>query len=142
MTNFSTSLLVVAAALIDENRDVLMHRRRMKAVHGGLWEFPGGKVEPGEAPEMAMIRELAEELGVTVDTSDLCPIGFASGPGEDGGPLVILLYSCERWGGNPQCLDGEEIAWLAIETVPSLDMPPLDHPLAAQLVSAWRNNSL
>ena len=93
-------MLVVAAALVGPDGMVLLHRRAFGAVHGGLWEFPGGKVNPGESPESALARELAEELGIAVEEADLAPVGFASGQTAGDDParaLVILLYSCARW---------------------------------------------
>lgn len=142
MTNISTSLLVVAAALLDERLRVLMHRRPLGSAHGGLWEFPGGKVEPGESPEAALSRELSEELGIAVNDSDLRPLGFASGRSASETGLVILLYTCRRWAGHPRCLVGEEMDWFAPDAVSALAMPPLDYPLAEQLACAWRNKSL
>src|SRR5690606_29347867 len=77
--NNSTVLIVVAVAMLDENRRILMHRRHRDSVHGGLWEFPGGKIEPGETPESALVREISEELGVELAENDLRPLNFASG---------------------------------------------------------------
>lgn len=139
MQKYSTALLVVAVALLDQDRRVLMQRRRLDSAHGGLWEFPGGKVEAGESPESALVREIAEELGVTIHIGDLAPIAFASGTTTGPSvvrPLVILLYTCTRWNGEPQCLEGEAIAWCAVDDLPSLEMPPLDYPLAERLVEA------
>lgn len=136
MENLSTPLLVVAVAIVDDGDRILMQRRRLGAVHGGLWEFPGGKVEPGETPETAAVREIAEELGLALDPAALEPLCFASGqtatPGCYPG-LVILLYTCRRWRGEPQCHEGEEIRWIAPEALAALDMPPLDYPLAEAL---------
>lgn len=134
-------MLVVAVALLNADGFVLMQRRGFTAVHGGLWEFPGGKVEAGEAPEAAVVRELAEELGVKVPMGALEPVSFASGrtaPVEQGGkgparPLVILLYTCRRWEGEPHALEAAEIAWVEPDAIEMLDMPPLDYPLAAAL---------
>jgi 8-oxo-dGTP diphosphatase len=127
----------VAAAILDESGRVLMQKRRAGAQHGGLWEFPGGKVEAGESPESALCREIREELGLAIEPAALVPAGSASSadleqPGERS--LVILLYICRRWQGDPLCLDGEEIAWIAVEEVEKLAMPPLDYPLARGLV--------
>lgn len=142
MPKFSTPLLVAAAALIAEDGRVLMQRRRLAAEHGGLWEFPGGKLEPGESPESALLREIDEELGIALDRGALAPLAFASGgegPAEARPGLVILLYSCRDWRGEPQCREGEEIRWVAPD---ALAMPPLDYPLARALVTALRQNSL
>lgn len=134
-------MLVTAVALIDAKRNILMQQRRFGAVHGGLWEFPGGKLEPGETLEMAAIRELDEELGLRVECAALEAVGFASGttapPVENSAapqrPLVILLYACRRWEGVPQAHDAEKFAWYPPEALVSLAMPPLDYPLAEAL---------
>ena len=135
MTKKSTVLLVVAVALIDDQGLMLMHRRRLDSMHGGLWEFPGGKIEPGESPESAALREIEEELGVMLDPRALLPVNFASGAGEGGSPLVILLYTCRRWIGEPECLEGEAIRWTEPGALAGLEMPPLDYPLARALIS-------
>lgn len=128
-------MLVVAAALINPAGQMLMHRRPLAKHHGGLWEFPGGKVESGEVPEQALTRELAEELGVAVDSRDLEPARFATGPAPSPGgtPLVILLYICRRWIGEPEALEGEGIAWCDPVTCRALDLAPLDRTLLAGL---------
>jgi 8-oxo-dGTP diphosphatase len=131
-------MLVVAAALIGSDGSVLLQRRPLRAVHGGLWEFPGGKISAGETAENALVRELGEELDILVEATDLEPIAFASG--WTGGqspprPLVILLYTCGKWTGEPRCVEGEAIAWIAPAQIEALDMPPLDYPLARQLVA-------
>lgn len=132
-------MLVVAVALIGEGGRILMQQRRFAAEHGGLWEFPGGKVEPGETPEHAAARELAEELGVAIDPVALRPVGFASGESTGKGgaprPLVILLYACAEWQGTPQAFDAQAIAWHAPQSLSGLQMPPLDYPLAEALCS-------
>ena len=136
MKNFSTPLLVVAVAILDGSGRVLMQRRREEAIHGGLWEFPGGKVEPGESPEEAAAREIAEELDLVLDVKRLHPVGFASGrtdDPQDTRPLVILLYRCAHWRGTPRCRVGEALAWHDPRAVSQLAMPPLDYPLAAAL---------
>lgn len=124
---------VVAAALIAADGRILMQQRKHGSALGGLWEFPGGKVEPGETTQSALTRELAEELGITVTAGDLSYIGSAS---ENGNPHVILLYACRRWSGAPQCLAGEAIAWVAPADLLALEMPPLDVPLALELISS------
>ena len=136
-------LLVVAVALVGADGCVLMQQRRFPAVHGGLWEFPGGKLEPGERPEEAAVRELEEELGVHIDAAALEPVGFASGltaASSEGAagphpqrPLVILLYACREWAGKATVREAEAIAWHAPGAIALLEMPPLDYPLAEAL---------
>jgi len=110
-----------------------MQRRRLQAEHGGLWEFPGGKVEGSETPEGALVREIAEELGVNLNEASLQPVAFSTGPHPSRGSVLLLLYLCREWIGEPQCLDGEEIGWFAPGDLDRLDMPPLDVPLAMAL---------
>ena len=126
-------VLVVAAALIDSDDRILVHQRKLDAALGGFWEFPGGKVEPGETPESALVRELDEELGITVAATDLCYLDRSSEPEN---PHVILLYTCRRWTGAVQCLAGEALAWVAPDDLLALAMPPLDVPLARTLISS------
>lgn len=136
MENFSTPVLVVAVALIDGEGRVLLQRRRLTGEHGGLWEFPGGKVEPGETPQVAILREIEEELAVRLDTAALVPLSFAADVEPPSAPrrsYVILLYTCRAWHGEPECRDGEEIRWCAVRELARLDMPPLDYPLAEAL---------
>lgn len=122
-----TIVPVVALALIDDAGRVLMQQRRIGKAHGGLWEFPGGKVEPGESLVGALIREIAEELGIELSQAALEPLSFAASPAD---PHVVLLYTCRDWEGEPQCLDGEAIGWFATDALPGLAKPPLDVPLA------------
>jgi 8-oxo-dGTP diphosphatase len=128
-----TVIAVVAAALVRPDGRILMHRRKLGAQHGGLWEFPGGKVESGESMDLALIREIAEELGVVLESADLVPVGRARDP-EIG--IVIDLYIARRWAGEPRCIEGEAIAWLLPQELAGLAMPPLDVPLAEALIKA------
>ena len=98
----------------------------------GLWEFPGGKIEPGETPEVALVRELDEELGITVDAALLKPAAFASEP-LTGRHMLLLLYICRSWEGSPRALDAEELFWCMPESLHTLDMPPADRPLIGLL---------
>jgi len=125
--------LVVAAALIDDEGRVLLARRPAGKQHAGLWEFPGGKVEPGETPQAALVRELAEELGVTIDATVLEPVSFSESPGAR--HLVLLLYRCRRWQGEAQALDAAEIRWVSPAAFGAFAMPPADVPLAQALAS-------
>lgn len=125
-------LLVVAAALIDPDGRVLLARRPPGKSMAGLWEFPGGKLGPGETPEAALVRELAEELGIDTSTSCLAPIAFASHP-YDGFHLLMPLYACRRWRGVVTPREGQEVRWVRKENLRDFPMPPADPPLIAIL---------
>lgn len=136
LQNFSTPLLVVAVALIDGTGRILLQRRRLSSEHGGLWEFPGGKVEAGETPQIAAVREIEEELGLRLDAAALAPLTFAADtqpPPPPGRSLVILLYTCRVWQGEIASRAGEEVRWCEFADIADLAMPPLDYPLAAAL---------
>jgi len=126
--------MVVAVALTDGDGRFLLQRRPAGKQHGNLWEFPGGKVEPGETPRVALVREVNEELGIMLDMSAIRPAAFADGAAatHEGG-IVILLYSCRRWQGKPVATDGATIGWFAPDDAARLAMPPLDIDLLAQL---------
>lgn len=131
-----TLLTVVALALIDAKGCVLMQRRPVHRAHGGLWEFPGGKVEPGEGPRAALVREIAEELGIVVTEAALMPVSFAARePACGERPLVLLLYACRAWQGTPVCEPGAALHWTPPQDLAALAMPPLDVPLAAALLA-------
>ena len=125
-------MIVVAAALIDATGRTLVQQRPLAKAHGGLWEFPGGKVEPGERPEAALARELSEELGIQVEPEALEPVSFVAG-GEPDRPLLLLLYACDRWVGEPAALDAVALHWDVPAALAALPMPPADYPLAAAL---------
>ncbi|MEM7779932.1 MAG: (deoxy)nucleoside triphosphate pyrophosphohydrolase [Pseudomonadota bacterium] len=130
----SEPIWVVAGALKGPGDAWLMHRRPYGKHHGGLWEFPGGKVEHAEIPVKALIRELREELGVSIQQEHCVPVGFAEETGTDGSrPIVILLYKITVWGGEPQALEGGAIEWCSPKRIEMLEKPPLDSLLAAQL---------
>lgn len=128
-----TLLFVVAAALINEDQQVLVQKRPEGKPMAGLWEFPGGKVDLGETPERALVRELREELGVEVQENELEPLIFAS---ESLGQqhLTLLLYRCFNWAGNIQNLEATEHLWLPISELKKLEMPPADGPLVEKLL--------
>ncbi len=127
-----TMLFVVAAALTNQAGEILLQRRPEGRQMAGLWEFPGGKVDHGESPESALARELKEELGVVVDPNNLHPFAFASEPLGDR-HLLLLLYICESWQGDPQPLESPEICWLRPADMHKLPMPPADKPLVIAL---------
>ena len=112
-----------------------MHRRPLHKHHGGLWEFPGGKVEAGETPGNALVREIGEELGVRLSCDVLEPVGFAqTGVGSSGKAIVILLYKARDWDGDPRALEqGAEIAWCTVGEIFALPRPPLDIALCHAL---------
>ncbi|MGL4313955.1 MAG: (deoxy)nucleoside triphosphate pyrophosphohydrolase [Sphingomonas sp.] len=123
---------VVAAALIDADGRVLVQRRPAGKAMAGLWEFPGGKIEPGETPEAALIRELEEELGITVPAACLAPATFASAPLNDR-HLVLLLFVARKWQGVPTALDADALKWVYPAELHQLAMPPADKPLIGLL---------
>ncbi|WP_028966480.1 (deoxy)nucleoside triphosphate pyrophosphohydrolase [Sphingomonas phyllosphaerae] len=124
-------MLVVAAALIDDAGRCLMQQRPHDKRHGGLWEFPGGKVEPGEHPAAALVRELDEELAIRVAGEALVPVGFATDM-----PVTMLLYRCAAWRGTPRALAAEALCWDTPAALARLPMPPVDVPLLAALARA------
>ena len=126
------TLFVVAAALANESGAILLQKRPDHASMGGLWEFPGGKVETGESPEVALARELFEELGLSVNPQDLIPETFASEPLGDR-HLLLLLYRCVMWEGTPTPHFASEIRWVHPNEMAKLPMPPADYPLVDRL---------
>ena len=126
------TLLVSAAALIDADGRVLLAQRPEGKSLAGLWEFPGGKVEPGETPEAALIRELHEELGIDTFASCLAPLTFASHSYPDF-HLLMPLFACRKWQGIPQGREGQRLAWVKPAALRDYPMPPADLPLIAIL---------
>lgn len=121
-------VLVAAVALIDRDGRVLLAQRPEGKSLAGLWEFPGGKVEPGESPETALIRELHEELGIETWQSCLAPLTFASHGYEDF-HLLMPLFACRRWQGVPHPREGQNLAWVRAAELSTYPMPPADIPL-------------
>lgn len=122
------TVLVSAAALIDIDGRVLLAQRPEGKSMAGLWEFPGGKVEPGETPEAALIRELHEELGIGTWDSCLAPLSFASHSYSDF-HLLMPLFACRRWTGTPTGKEGQRLAWVRVQALADYPMPPADLPL-------------
>ena len=125
-------VLVVACALIDVDGRVLIAQRPSEKAMAGLWEFPGGKVEQGERPEQTLIRELEEELGITVEEPCLAPLTFASHAYPDF-HLLMPLYVCRKWSGIPAAREGQRFAWVRPARLGDYPMPPADKPLVAML---------
>ena len=125
-------VLVAAVALVDLDGRLLIARRPEGKSMAGLWEFPGGKVADGESPEAALIRELAEELGIDVTASCLAPLTFASHAYETF-HLLMPLYVCRVWNGAVTALEGQELAWVRPNRLKDYPMPPADVPLIAML---------
>lgn len=126
-------LLVSACALIDGDGRVLLAERPAGKAMAGLWEFPGGKVDAGETPEAALIRELREELGVDTLQSCLAPLAFAS-HGYPDFHLLMPLFACRVWQGRPEPREGQRLAWVRKQALRDYPMPPADVPLVAQLL--------
>ncbi|MBN7784443.1 8-oxo-dGTP diphosphatase MutT [Ponticoccus gilvus] len=120
--------LVSAVALIDPDGRVLLAQRPEGKSMAGLWEFPGGKVEPDETPEAALIRELHEELGIETWESCLAPLTFASHSYPDF-HLLMPLFACRKWGGTPQSREGQALKWVRANALKDYPMPPADIPL-------------
>jgi 8-oxo-dGTP diphosphatase len=126
-------VLVAACALIDADGRVLLAQRPAGRSMAGLWEFPGGKVEAGERPEQTLIRELKEELGITVAEPCLAPLAFAS-HGYPEFHLLMPLYACRRWEGIPTPREGQNLAWVKPQRMRDYEMPPADEPLISHLL--------
>lgn len=126
-------LLVVACALVDADGRVLIAQRPEGKQLAGLWEFPGGKVEPGETPEETLVRELREELGIETQIACLAPLTFASHSYDDF-HLLMPLYVCRRFTGIPQPLDAQALKWVKPVKLRDYPMPPADAPLIPFLI--------
>jgi 8-oxo-dGTP diphosphatase len=132
MTHINVTL-VVACALVDTEGRVLIARRPEGKPLAGLWEFPGGKIDPGERPEQTLIRELHEEIGITVKEACLAPLTFASYAYDDF-HLLMPLYICRRWEGEVIAREGQKLAWVRANKLRSYPMPPADIPLIPPLI--------
>jgi len=127
-------VLVAACALVDADGRVLIAQRPAGRAMAGLWEFPGGKIEPGERPEHTLIRELKEELGIIVTEPCLAPLTFASHAYPDF-HLLMPLFVCRRWEGVPTALEGQALKWVRPNQLRDFAMPPADLPLIAHLMA-------
>jgi 8-oxo-dGTP diphosphatase len=127
-------VLVAACALIDADGRVLLTERPAGKTMAGLWEFPGGKIEPGERPEQTLIRELKEELAIVVQEPCLAPLTFASHAYPDF-HLLMPLYVCRRWDGLVTPQEGQRLAWVRPQRLREYKMPPADEPLVAHLMT-------
>jgi 8-oxo-dGTP diphosphatase len=125
-------MIVVAAALIDADGRLLVQQRPRGKPMAGLWEFPGGKVEAGETPDAALIRELGEELGISTQAACLAPAVFASEPVGDR-HMILLLYVCRKWRGQARALHAADLRWVRPLELHALEMPPADRPLIGLL---------
>jgi 8-oxo-dGTP diphosphatase len=125
-------VLVAACVLLDSDGKILIAKRPEGRPLAGLWEFPGGKVEPGESPEHALMRELAEELGIDIAAADLAPLTFASHDYPDF-HLLMPLFLCRSWRGKVTPHEGQELRWVKPAELPSYAMPPADEPLKSVL---------
>jgi len=130
----SKLVLVAACALIDTDGRVLIAQRPEGKPMAGLWEFPGGKVETGELPEQTLIRELKEELGITVSEACLAPLTFASHAYPDF-HLLMPLFVCRRWEGTVAATEGQRLAWVRANRLRDYEMPPADVPLISHLIA-------
>lgn len=126
-------LFVVACALIDTDHRVLIAQRPDNKSMAGLWEFPGGKIEPYERPEEALIRELREELAIDVTAACLAPLTFTSHPYDDF-HLVMLLWICRKWKGTPHAIEHSNLKWVRPNRLRDFPMPPADEPFIAHLI--------
>jgi 8-oxo-dGTP diphosphatase len=140
MENYPTLFPVVAGLMLDTEGRILVQQRPEGTAMAGLWEFPGGKLEPGETPEAALVRELHEELGIRMEPGDCLPMTFASASlGQR--HLVLLLFRCTAWQGEPKALHASALRWASVEELYTLPMPPADLPLLdiiADLLTAER----
>ncbi len=134
MSEISKKIVVVSAcALLDQDNRVLLAQRPEGKSMAGLWEFPGGKIEAGETPEKALIRELSEELGVTTWESCLAPLSFAS-HSYDTFHLLMPLFICRKWEGNPHGRENQQLKWVRKQSLRDFPMPPADDPLIPALM--------
>jgi 8-oxo-dGTP diphosphatase len=134
LKNIPTEIVVVAAAITLQDGRILMQKRGPGRRHAGLWEFPGGKVEAGESPENALIREIEEELGLRLDPAALSRAGMAEEPAEGDFPAIVMtLYRAAAWCGEPAALQGQQWGWFSLAQAARLAMPAMDVALLERL---------
>jgi 8-oxo-dGTP diphosphatase len=139
MERLPTFVLVAAAAIADPADRLLLQQCPPHKPNAGMWEFPGGKVETGENPRLALRREIAEELGIELEPKAMRPAGFAEEARANGElDLVMLLYTCTSWSGEPEAREGQRWRWFARAEAASLDLPPMDWALLDSLPVAAR----
>jgi 8-oxo-dGTP diphosphatase len=132
MENYPTSVWVAAAVISDPSGRILLQQCPAGKRHAGLWEFPGGKLEAGETPRAALVREINEELGITLTAGAMNPAGFAEeSAGEGKSAIVLFLYNCPVWQGDPDGRDGQAWGWFSRAEAARLPLPPMDRALLA-----------
>lgn len=130
-----TFITVVAAGIRDAEGRFLLQQALPGKAHGGLWEFPGGKVEPGETPRRALVREINEELGLALDAHGLEPAGFADEAGSGSRPAIVLIfYICTGWSGDPEARDLQQWGWFDAKSAAELPLAPMDRLLLHRFV--------
>jgi len=132
ITDHKNLLIVASIALIDANDQILIAKRPDKKHLSGFWEFPGGKVEKGESPEYALVREVKEELNININNKCIAPLTFSEFDYEKF-HLLLLLYVCRRWEGEPMSMEKNEIKWVKANTLRQYKMPPADDSLICSL---------
>ena len=132
ITDHKNLVIVASIAIIDANDQILIAKRPNKKHLSGFWEFPGGKVEKGENPENALVREVKEELNIDIDNKCIAPLTFSEFNYEKF-HLLLLLYVCRRWEGEPMSMEKNEIKWVKVNTLRQYKMPPADDSLIYSL---------
>ena len=132
ITDHKNLVIVASVAIIDANDQILIAKRPNKKHLSGFWEFPGGKVEKGESPENALVREVKEELNIDINNKCIAPLTFSEFNYEKF-HLLLLLYVCRRWEGEPMSMEKNEIKWVKVNTLRQYKMPPADNSLIYSL---------
>ena len=132
ITDHKNLVIVASIAIIDSSDQILIAKRPNKKHLSGFWEFPGGKVEKGESPENALVREVKEELNIDINNKCIAPLTFSEFNYENF-HLLLLLYVCRRWEGEPMSMEKNEIKWVKVNTLRQYKMPPADDSLIYSL---------